>query len=264
MRSVKNSIANVRILRRMVIPALRHLGDRDITVRHPLTRTPLRLHLFRHKTYWFYGVKREEDTMAFIARTLKPGMQVVDVGAHVGYITAYFATLVGEHGRVIAFEPGANNLPYLRTNLQPFSNVTTITKALSNSSGTAEFLLEDLSGLNNSLASDAHLSQTSRNAFVVPTTQTVQVETVTMDAFCAAQNFEPNLIKIDAEGAELAILQGMRDVMSTYKPALIVEVWDNREAMLELLFSHQYRVLNSDLTPVNNTGDLHTSNAFCV
>jgi FkbM family methyltransferase len=254
----------MRLLRRIMLPALRHLGDRDITVRHHLTRTPLRLHAFRHKTYWFYGAKREAETLAFISRTLKPGMQVVDVGAHIGYMAAYFADLVGEGGRVIAFEPGANNLPYLRANLERFANVTLVTKALSDSLGTATFLLEDLSGLNNSLVSDSHVAKTSRNSFVAATVESVQVETVTLDSFCSEHGIVPNLVKIDAEESELMILRGMRGLMSMHKPALIVEVWDNREAILELLFSYGYRVFNSDLTPVYQVSELHTSNAFCV
>jgi FkbM family methyltransferase len=254
----------MRLLRRIMIPALRRLGDRDITVRHHLTRTPLRLHAFRHKTYWFYGARREAETLAFISRTLKPGMQVVDVGAHIGYMAAYFANLVGESGRVVAFEPGSNNLPYLRANLQPFSNVTLVTKALSDSSGKATFLLEDLSGLNNSLISDAHVAKTSRNSFVTAKVQSVEVETVTLDSFCAEEKIVPNLVKIDAEEAELMILRGMRDLMSAHKPALIIEMWDNREPILELLLSHGYRVFNSDLSPVHRVDEMHTSNAFCV
>lgn len=68
----------------------------------------------------------------------------------------------------------------------------------------------------------------------------------------------------DAEESELLILQGMRHLMSTAKPAIIVEVWDNRQAIHELLFLCGYRVLNSDFTPVNELKDLRTDNAFAV
>lgn len=262
--SLRESVAELRFLRRMMLPALRRLGDRDITMRHHKTGSPFRLHAFRHKTYWFYGAKRENDTMSFIASTLKPGMQVVDVGAHIGYMTAYFSSLVGERGRVFAFEPGANNLPYLSANVGDFSNVTIVPKALSNSCGTARFLLEDLSGLNNSLISDAHLQKAAGNAFVGAQIQAVEVETITLDSFCGQQGLVPDLVKIDAEESELVILQGMRDLMRVHKPAIIVEVWDNQEAILDQLFSCGYRVSNSDLSPVKQIKDLHTANAFAV
>ena len=258
------SMAEIPFLRRLDIPALRRLCDRDITIRHHRTGTPFRLHAFRHKTYWFYGAQREREEMSFIAETVKPGMQVVDVGAHIGYTSAYFASLVGEFGRVFAFEPGANNLPYLRANIRGFSNVTVVEKALSNSCGKAKFLLEDLSGQNNSLVSDAHLHKAVAGAFVDAKVQTVEVETITMDAFCAKEGVVPHLVKIDAEESELAILQGMRQLMRATRPAIIVEMWDNQKAILELLWSCGYCVCNSDLSPVNEIKDLRSDNAFAV
>jgi FkbM family methyltransferase len=191
-------------------------------------------------------------------------MVVVDAGAHIGFTTAYFSTYVGQGGRVLAFEPGANNLPYLRANVQSFSNVTIVPKALSNACGTAKFILEDLSGQNNSLISESHLQKAAGNAFVEARVQEVEVETITLDSFCAQQGLAPHLVKIDAEESELLILQGMRHLMSTAKPAIVVEVWDNREAILELLLSSGYRVFNSDLTPVNELKDLRTDNAFAM
>ena len=229
-----------------------------------MTGIPFRLHAFRHKTYWFYGANREPDTMTFIAKTLKPGMQVVDAGAHIGYMTSYFAGLVEKRGHVFAFEPGANNLPYLSANVECFSNVTIIPKALSNTCGTARFLLEDLSGLNNSLISDAHLRKAAGNAFVDAHVEAVEVETVTLDSFCSQQGFVPDLVKIDVEESELVILEGMRELMRSHKPAIVIEVWDNQEAILEQLFSCGYRVSNSDLSPVKGIKDLRTANAFAV
>lgn len=251
-------------MRRLVLPALQCLGNRDIAMRHPITGGPFRLHAFHHKTYWYYGAERERDEMSFIARTLKPGMQVADVGAHIGYMTAYFSALVGAHGQVFAFEPGANNLPYLRANVQNLSNVTIVPKALSNACGTAKFFLEDLSGLTNSLISDAHLQKAAGNAFVVANVQAVEVETITLDAYCAQEGLAPQLVKIDAEESELMILQGMRDLMQSVKPTIIVEVWDNQEGILEQLFSCGYRVCNSDLTPVGKLKDLRTDNVIAL
>ena len=260
----KESVAELRFLRRLALPVMRRLCDRDITMRHPAAGTPFRLHAFRHKSYWFHGANRERDTMSFVGKTLKPGMVVVDAGAHIGFTTAYFSTYVGQSGRVLAFEPGANNLPYLRANVQSFSNVTIVPKALSNACGTAKFILEDLSGQNNSLISESHLQKAAGNAFVEARVQEVEVETITLDSFCAQQGLAPHLVKIDAEESELLILQGMRHLMSTAKPAIVVEVWDNREAILELLLSSGYRVFNSDLTPVNELKDLRTDNAFAM
>src|SRR5688572_18114779 len=54
--------------------------------------------------YVYYGIY-EEDFIAFLKRTLKPGDVVVEPGANVGYVTAIMSQLVGENGLVISIEP---------------------------------------------------------------------------------------------------------------------------------------------------------------
>jgi hypothetical protein len=46
---------------------------------------------------------------------LAPGMNVVDVGANIGYYTLMFAQVVGPEGRIITIEPSPENLPELRS-----------------------------------------------------------------------------------------------------------------------------------------------------
>ena len=53
-----------------------------------------------------------------MSRVVKPGDYCVDVGAHIGYFTLLLSRLVGETGYVLAFEPGTNNLPKLKRNLE--------------------------------------------------------------------------------------------------------------------------------------------------
>jgi len=88
----------------------------------------------------------------------------------------------------------------------------------------AEFVLEDLSGQNNSLISDmTALAQNSHAAGVTVRTRKVQVETVSIDHFCVTEKLIPSVVKIDVEGAELMVLQGMDDVLRQAMPILIVE-----------------------------------------
>jgi FkbM family methyltransferase len=61
--------------------------------------------------------------MALFARLVRPQDTVIDVGGHIGYLSQYFAQLVGRRGQVIVFEPGPNNLPYTRANLRAKPNV---------------------------------------------------------------------------------------------------------------------------------------------
>lgn len=255
-------------LRRILIPALRVFGNFNVTIRHGLTGSPMRVHVFKHKGYWFYGSKREEDTLRFVQRVLGAGQTVMDIGANIGYLTALFAHIVGESGRVVAFEPGEENLPYLAANVARYANVTIVKKAASNICGRAEFLVEDLTGQNNSLLSDlTTLERNSRAAGVTAHTKKVQVETVSIDYFCETERFTPVLVKIDVEGAELIVLQGMDQTLRQALPILIVEIWREGATalrVLEYLFSLGYCVFNSDCLRVSDISSLRTANVFCL
>ena len=60
----------------------------------------------------------EHDEAALIAALIPAGAVVFDVGAHAGYYTLAASRLVGEAGRVVAFEPDPVNLRYLREHVR--------------------------------------------------------------------------------------------------------------------------------------------------
>lgn len=56
--------------------------------------------------------------------------------------------------------------------------------------------------------------------------------TVTLDQFCRdAGIIKIDLIKMDIEGAEMLALAGMHQVLTTYRPALIIEFWGSRHVV---------------------------------
>ena len=116
MSRVVASLTSQDRLRSVVIPLLARFNPGDVTIKHHWTGDPLRLHSFHHKGYWFHGRSREADTLELLSRLLGPGDRVVEVGAHIGYFTILFSRLVGPGGQVTVFEPGENNLTYLRDN----------------------------------------------------------------------------------------------------------------------------------------------------
>lgn len=100
------------LFRRIALPLLK-LFNRDILIDHPWAGSKLKLALFEHKGYWFYGKNRERDEMIAFGCFLQPGALVLEVGGHIGFTTLYFSELVTSSGRVIVFEPGPNNLKYI-------------------------------------------------------------------------------------------------------------------------------------------------------
>jgi len=158
----------------------------------------------------FRGQWEETETSLFCS-LVKEGMTVVDVGANVGYYTLLAARLVGRSGRVVAFEPSPDNFALLKRNVEAngYDNVVLVPKAVSDDSGTARLRLDRSS-------SGGHSLSDFRGG-----ADTVEVETISLDEYFAGHDDRIDLLKVDAEGAEMAIFRGMQDVLAR-SPRLIL------------------------------------------
>jgi FkbM family methyltransferase len=80
-------------------------------------------------------------------KLINTGDTIVEVGGHIGYVSLYFSRLVGPKGKVIIFEPGSNNLPYIKQNIRQNGdstrNIQLIEAAVGKNKGEAIFY-EDL------------------------------------------------------------------------------------------------------------------------
>ena len=144
---------------------------------------------------------------------LQPGATVVDVGANIGYNTLYAAHKVGPKGRVYAIEPSQDNLAVLYANLfaNKLKNIFVLPYAASSTPEVKQFFLRgDVSAVN-SLFQDN---------FYADVTDTVKVLAAPLDDLIPGF---PDVVKIDVEGAELEVLQGMSRILQSPKLRLIVE-----------------------------------------
>ena len=263
-QSQKMPLQHNRLLRRILAQVGSRANPGNITITHPFAGTKLYLHSFRHKGYWFYGKRREADAMEFLRALVLPGATVMDVGAHIGFVTLYLAKLVGAAGSVYAFEPGANNLPYLLKNCAPFQNVHIEPCAVGEMNGTTEFYLEDLSGQNNSLVADyagllAHEHALGLRAHVDQT----NVPITTLDAYCAEHKLAPTFIKIDVEGAEFQVLRGAVSLIETWHPHLLVEMNLYQAEMFEFLRARGYVFFSETRQRITLSEGVHF-NIFCL
>jgi FkbM family methyltransferase len=156
--------------------------------------------------YW------ESWITVLLARTLRPGWHCLDVGANHGYYTLVMADLVGRRGRVVPVEPTPRLAELLRETLDVngFPGVTVVQKAASRTDG------EDLR-----LVVPRRRSMNARLSEVAgPTDAVFNVETVTVDALTREWP-RVDLIKIDVEGAEQDVWQGMQRTIAQ-NPHLIV------------------------------------------
>lgn len=255
-------ISSVKRLRRIFIPLLKKLNPGKISIKHHYTGNKFVLDAFVHKGYWYYGKKREVETMERFRDFITPGSTIVEVGGHIGYISVFFSYLAGDKGRVIVFEPGNNNLPYIKENVSKLKNVMLIEKAVSDSNGTAKFYTENLSGQNNSLK-PGYGKSVEKMSYVKKEETVIEVETITLDTYFANTNIKPDFIKIDIEGAEDMAINGMKGTMSTAMPMLMIEITKNRQEVFALLKRSGYALFSpTSNTPIDEVE--HYGNTFCL
>ena len=165
----------------------------------------------------------ERAETRFVGSCLRPGMTVLDIGAHHGYYTLLASTLVGSKGRVFAFEPSPRERMRLERHLRMnrCTNVTIEQSALGPDAGEADlFLVEGTDDFCNSLRPPAVNAQTRK----------VRVSVETLDIFLT-RNPIPDIdfVKLDVEGAELGVLRGASTLLSRpRRPVFMVEVYDIR------------------------------------
>jgi FkbM family methyltransferase len=202
-----------------------------------------------NQVFWRGWDGYEPETVRMFFRLATLARVTLDIGAHVGTFS-----LLGGHanpdGAVIAFEPLPANYQRLRTNvtLNGLRNVRCIEAAVSDRSGNAEFYtsseitIPDMSSLQMSSivesfkqAYHGRLSGLSK----------LNVRVVTVDDVVQEFGIERvDLAKIDAEGVEPQVLNGMAKTLRRDRPALIVEVlkgFGTAQRLEEILAPYDYR-----------------------
>lgn len=246
-----------------------HLGllERDLTVKYGLA-SGVKFNAGAYNPDTSLGTY-EMPVQEILSQYLEPGSIFYDIGANVGFFSILGAKIVKSSGKVYAFEPEAKNAATLRRNAMQnnFDNVTVIEKAVSKTTGEEKLWLREYCG-SHSLASDdsefalkatnkkdSSSDNTPQQAESVPSflriKECVTVETVAIDDLLEQQEIEPpTLVKIDVEGAEINVLQGMSQTLKKYHPIIIYEVDDeNQEGLLgkrkqvdDFLLAHGYEI----------------------
>ena len=261
--TIKEFLASVPLVRRVFIRLLRATA-RDISLKNPWTGDQLTLNSFKHKGYWYFGKERERLTMERFRQQIRTGATVLEVGGHIGFISQYFAKLVGAEGKVIVFEPGSNNLPYIERNTAQLPQVRIERLAVSDRVGEATFYEDDITGQNNSLLDDYHGAAGVANSHkmgVVKKARTVRL--TTLDAYIEANALKVDFIKIDIEGNELNALLGAEKSLK-HISALMIEVTEYQEEVASLLKRCGYVLSDDKGNRLDTLGPTFGGNVFAI
>ena len=148
----------------------------------------------------------EPNQTEIVKKYVHEGDIVVDIGAHVGYYTLLMAQLVGKNGKVYSFEPDPVNFQLLKKSVEinGFENVVLIQKAVSNITDKVKLFLGDNDSAINRIY-DAKLGDAK---------ESIDVESIRIDEYFKENDELIDFIKIDSEGSEIKIINGMKQFLS--------------------------------------------------
>ena len=187
----------------------------------------------------------EPNQTKIVKKYVHEGDVVIDVGAHVGYYTLLMAQLVGKNGKVYSFEPDPINFELLKKSVEinGFENVVLIQKAVSDTTEKIKLFLGDNDSAINRIY-DAKLGDAKKS---------IDVESVTIDEYFKENDKLFNFIKIDSEGSEAKIINGMEKfltknrkliMMTEFFPFLIKKSGDEPKQYLKSLENSGFELYN--------------------
>ncbi|NJK62833.1 MAG: FkbM family methyltransferase [Synechococcaceae cyanobacterium SM2_3_1] len=257
-----------QIVRRLSVPGrflygfLKRYGDQVHYPEHPtLVQDRYNLAQFEISNYreyiqrsiYYLGYWEIRETR-LLRKILRPGDTFVDVGANIGWFSILAAQLVQEQGQVLAFEPSEVLCGLIRRNIEVngLKNIQLEKLALSNRSGRAQLIFP--SAINQGAAT---LRPVDSETSALPSEE---IETIRFDEYDWPQQPDSiRLLKIDTEGAEPLVLEGMANLIQAQICEFILfeisrELGSERLPLLSLFPSYDlFRITLFSLIPINGS-----------
>ena len=155
--------------------------------------------------------KREPLICDKFREVLSKGMVVYDIGANIGYYALQEAQLVGDEGHVYAIEPVPENVERLGKNvaLNQYKNIDIYNLAMGDLQANGEIKVSAMSNMASMMDKGYRCYER-----IIP----VKVDTI--DHFMQGKR-PPDVIRMDTEGYEVNIIQGMKELLNTNRPLIL-------------------------------------------
>ncbi|HTH31509.1 MAG TPA: FkbM family methyltransferase [Lacibacter sp.] len=177
-------------------------------------------HIEKYLLWYGYYEKKEIMTMRSL---LSENSVVIDIGANIGYFSLMAAQKCNK-GKIYSFEPATKNFQKLEEHLRlnKIKNVTPFQCAVSNRNEVASFFISDShnSGMSGLKPAENFSGETE------------MIHCIRLDDAIETYQFQTiNLVKIDTEGSELNVLNGMKQVIKQQQPLLLIEISASNQAL---------------------------------
>lgn len=188
----------------------------------------------------------EPNEFAALSKILKPGMTVIDIGAHIGSYSIPMAKLVSPQGVVFSIEPSKREMTRLKENIRinEIKNIITKQIAISDTEGTVKL----------KVAEQNHNGQNTIGEFAYKIKQLKNVKIKTRNLQNIINKYKiknVDFIKIDCEGAEFKVLKGGSNILKKNPPILLIELLrealhkqgSDEKKIIKFLKNKKYKIL---------------------
>lgn len=164
------------------------------------------------------GYFEDQETKGFI-ELIKADTTFIDIGAHIGYYSILSDYVGGPDTKIISIEPTPFTFELLAENTKRLHQGIQLNMALHSKPGKMEINDYGIRYMSFNSFEDARLNIKIQG-------KKISVRVETMDNIVMEFGLKPDLVKIDAESAEIEILKGGHETLLNYKPTLFIEVGD--------------------------------------
>jgi len=198
--------------------------------------------------YFFYKKISDKSKISFLKKRVHTGMQVLDIGANIGFYTILLSKLVGENGKVYAFEPDETNFKHLKANTQHLKNVVINQLAVGEKTETLKLYYSD------ELNVDHQTFDSGENR------PFVEINATSIDNYFE-KKIPIDFVKLDIQGYDYYAVKGMvQTIEKSPKITIFGEFWPyalrkagvNYQQYLDLLQQTNFKVKVFDEEPNNN------------
>lgn len=160
----------------------------------------------------YYKNYFERDICNLLYKKLKKGSIYVDVGVNIGYLSIIASKIIGNKGKVIAYEPVSTTYKIANRNIKlnlDVNNIDLRKKAIGSKKGKLDIFFNETE----------HAKSSFYNSYEGSRKESVNVVTLDDDL----KSIKVDFVKIDVEGFELEVFKGMKKLLKRDKPQVVFE-----------------------------------------
>lgn len=169
------------------------------------------------EAFWTNAQGSEYAVIELLYKLGKKAEYLVDIGSNVGLISIHM-NLLPSVRKVFSFEPLPEAFDVLKKNLElnNFTKCFAYKIAVGNTVGTTSFYVPNVKSIPSSSSLDSNFYMDNK---------AIDVEVTTLDLFAKENQIEKiDIVKIDVEGKEIDVLEGMQNILSNQKPLIFCEI----------------------------------------